>query len=170
MAGARVSAPTVTGLPDAPALPAVGYACPVCETPVPDEAHLADHLAFAALTGDEAHERWLDEHAPGWGTAGTADLASRVRDQAETVPFEVDAPPPEARDHAHGVGSAPVGADDLDADVRRVLDEAAELTRRMTGGDADETDGDSDETDESDATDADAATDPSDDDAGAETE
>lgn len=113
----------------------MGYACPVCDEHVPDAEHLADHLAFAAVTGDDAHESWLDEHAPGWEEGGTEDLAPRVTDPAETVDFEVDTHPAEGHAHDHGDrGGAGAGGEALDAEAQRILQEAAEMTREMTGG------------------------------------
>jgi len=61
----------------------MGYACPVCDDPQSDARHLANHLAFTAILGDEAHEAWLDEHAPGWADDGERELAERVADHAE---------------------------------------------------------------------------------------
>jgi hypothetical protein len=66
----------------------MGYECPVCETPQADARHLANHLAFTAVLGNEAHESWLDEHAPGWSDAGEAELAPRVAEHASEVEFE----------------------------------------------------------------------------------
>jgi len=118
----------------------MGYACPVCDEHVPDAEHLADHLAFAAVTGDDAHESWLDEHTPGWDEGGTADLAPRVTTHAETVDFEVDTAPVEGHDHAHGGesgarGGAGGAGGALDDEAQRILEEAAEMTREMTGDD-----------------------------------
>jgi hypothetical protein len=107
----------------------MGYECPVCATPQADARHLANHLAFTAVLGDEAHEAWLDEHAPGWADAGEAELAPRVAEHAPEGEFpqvfedtaggledEVDrSDPPEDRsgalfddegDHGHGRGHA----------------------------------------------------------------
>ncbi|GGM70294.1 hypothetical protein J2752_001839 [Halarchaeum rubridurum] len=117
----------------------MGYACPVCDEHVPNAEHLADHLAFAAVTGDDAHESWLDEHAPGWETGGTEELAPRVTEHAETVEFEVDTHPAGEHGHDHGGGSgargggagAGSGAGALDAEAQRILEEAAEMTREM---------------------------------------
>ncbi|MBP2251942.1 hypothetical protein J2754_002279 [Halarchaeum solikamskense] len=118
----------------------MGYACPVCDEHVPDAEHLADHLAFAAVTGDDAHESWLDEHAPGWESGGTEDLAPRVTAHAETVDFDVDTHPVEGHDHARGGGSGAQGGAGaargaLDDEAQRILEEAAEMTREMTGDD-----------------------------------
>jgi hypothetical protein len=65
----------------------VGYACPVCETPHADATHLANHLAFSALLGDDEHEAWLGEHVPGWDGAGERELASRVVEHAPETEF-----------------------------------------------------------------------------------
>ncbi|MFC4551382.1 MULTISPECIES: DUF5810 domain-containing protein [Halorussus] len=65
----------------------MGYACPVCETPQSDAEHLANHLAFTAMLGDDDHEAWLDEHAPNWDEAGAAELAARVEEYAKEVGF-----------------------------------------------------------------------------------
>jgi len=107
----------------------MGYECPVCATPQADAGHLANHMAFTAVLGDEAHEAWLDEHTPGWGDAGEAELAPRVAEHAPEGEFqqvfedtaggmedEVDrGDPPEERsgalfddegEHGHGRGHA----------------------------------------------------------------
>ncbi|WP_266074833.1 DUF5810 domain-containing protein [Haladaptatus caseinilyticus] len=60
----------------------MGFACPVCATPQSDGKHLANHLAFAAILGDDEHETWLDEHAPGWSEESPDELASRVTEYA----------------------------------------------------------------------------------------
>ena len=67
----------------------MGYACPVCDDPQQDAEHLANHLAFQALTHGDDHESWLDEHAPDWATGGPADLAPRLEDLAEEAEYEV---------------------------------------------------------------------------------
>lgn len=65
----------------------MGYACPVCGDPQADAEHLANHIAFTAMLGNDRHEAWLDEHAPDWETAGPEELAERVVEHAETVEF-----------------------------------------------------------------------------------
>lgn len=65
----------------------MGYACPVCSDPQADGGHLANHLAFTAMLGDDAHESWLDDHAPDWGEMGEADLAAVVVDEVEETEF-----------------------------------------------------------------------------------
>jgi len=106
----------------------MGYECPVCATPQADASHLANHMAFTAVLGDEEHEAWLDEHAPGWSEAGEAELAPRVAEHAPEGEFqqvfedtaggledEATTDPPEKRsgalfddegDHGHGGGHA----------------------------------------------------------------
>jgi hypothetical protein len=98
----------------------MGYACPVCSDPQADGGHLANHLAFTAMLGDEAHEAWLEEHAPGWADSGEAELADAVVDHVEETEFpqvfedtagglDDDADPPQDRsgalfDDAHDAG------------------------------------------------------------------
>jgi hypothetical protein len=65
----------------------MGYACPVCSDPQADAGHLANHLAFTAMLGDDDHEVWLDEHAPGWNRMGEAELADALVDQLEETEF-----------------------------------------------------------------------------------
>jgi hypothetical protein len=65
----------------------MGYECPVCATPQADARHLANHMAFTAVLGDDEHEAWLDEHAPGWAEAGEAELAPRVAEHAPEGEF-----------------------------------------------------------------------------------
>jgi hypothetical protein len=67
----------------------MGYACPVCDDPQQDAEHLANHLAFQALTHGGDHESWLDDHAPGWAEGGPADLAPRLTALAEDAEYEV---------------------------------------------------------------------------------
>ena len=65
----------------------MGYACPVCSDPQADAGHLANHLAFTAMLGDDGHEAWLDEHAPGWGSMGETELAELVGEAVEETEF-----------------------------------------------------------------------------------
>ncbi|GAA0461735.1 DUF5810 domain-containing protein [Halococcus dombrowskii] len=80
----------------------MGYACPVCETPQADARHLANHLAFTALLGDDEHESWLDEHAPGWEQSGEDELAERVEEGAAEVEFPQVFEDTTGHDHHHG--------------------------------------------------------------------
>lgn len=67
----------------------MGYACPVCDDPQQDAEHLANHLAFQALTHGDDHETWLDEHTSGWAEGGPADLAPRLEELASEAEYEV---------------------------------------------------------------------------------
>jgi hypothetical protein len=130
----------------------MGYACPVCETPHPDAEHLANHLAFTAMLGDDDHEAWLDDHAPGWREEGEDELAERVEEYAKEVGFPqvFDDTTPDhdhsdeprggdlfedelERANAHGRGSMASGAGTgaLDGDARQILQEAREMTEQM---------------------------------------
>jgi len=126
-----------------------GYACPVCETPQRDAEHLANHLAFTAMLHGDAHEAWLDEHAPGWGEEGAAELAPVVAERADEATyeevFEDTVARGEGADHDHDPAPAPeprsaaFGADasDLDDEARLALAEAREMTRAMLEDDDD---------------------------------
>lgn len=135
----------------------MAYACPVCDEPQIDSAHLANHVAFTAITGDDAHEEWLDANVEEWGQLGEAELGEIVVEHAEETEFPVDMDATEAsaaghdhshghdhgHQHSHGAGqgsgrghdtdipptSMPTG--DLDDDAEDVLAEARELTRQM---------------------------------------
>jgi hypothetical protein len=146
----------------------MGYACPVCDEPQQDAEHLANHLAFQAMTHGDDHESWLDEHTPGWEASGPAELAPRLTELADDAPYEVvfedttpASEPGERHDpgiqgatgeHSHGSGrghdhSRPRGDDSIDetADLapeeRAVVEAAQELTREMLGGDGEDGDG-----------------------------
>jgi hypothetical protein len=120
----------------------MGYACPVCEDPQSDGEHLANHLAFTAMLGDDAHEQWLDEHVTDWGERDPADLAAAVTDRADEREFPqlfedttdqeaaVDPGDPAAHEHAHGHDH------DADADTHGRVPGAGggEQTRGYTGG------------------------------------
>jgi hypothetical protein len=67
----------------------MGYACPVCDEPQQDAEHLANHLAFQAMTHGGAHESWLDEHVPDWAENGPAELAPRAAALAAETDYEV---------------------------------------------------------------------------------
>ena len=146
----------------------MGYACPVCGDPQADGEHLANHLAFTAMLGDDDHEAWLDDHAPEWADSDPAALAATVTDHAEEREFPqvFEDTTHDHADHDHGHGqdgrepdvpadAAPDGmadpadlADD-DTEPSDVLAEARELTRQRraeSGEFADENaaDGDSD--------------------------
>lgn len=150
----------------------MGYACPVCDIEQPDGEHLAHHLAFTAMLHGDDHESWLDEHAPGWGDFGPAELADVVvRDAPEVdVQGAESADSHGGRTHGHGHGhgnghghghttpeyggrtASRGGRDGLDADAAAVLQEAQALTQSMLeadeGNDEDENDDDGDATDD----------------------
>ncbi|WP_135806126.1 DUF5810 domain-containing protein [Halorussus marinus] len=145
----------------------MGHACPVCETPHPDPEHLANHLAFTAMLGDEAHEAWLDEHAPGWHEQGEDELAERVAEYGGEVGFP-QVFDDTTHDHDHGDepragdlfedelerangrgrGSAAggTGAGALDGEAQQILREAQEMTEQLLD-EGDESDGGSVEDD-----------------------
>ena len=112
----------------------MGYVCPVCGHPQSDAEHLANHLAFTALARGGDHERWLDEHAPDWGSLDESALGERVTDRAERTEF-----PQVFEDTTRGDGgerdplldNARVRAGDgeFSDDAEAVLREARELTR-----------------------------------------
>jgi hypothetical protein len=150
----------------------MGYACPVCDDPQQDAEHLANHLAFQAMTHGDDHESWLDDAVPGWETSGPAELAPHVAAVAEAADYDVvfddTTPDPDdgeelydpdmqgvsrqgdGHDHSHGHGdprgvSVDVDSSDLGPEERRIVDEARELTRKMLAEEADEdSDGDGD--------------------------
>ncbi|MFB6138152.1 MAG: DUF5810 domain-containing protein [Halobacteriaceae archaeon] len=140
----------------------MGYACPVCSDPQADGEHLANHLAFTAIGGDDAHEAFLDETVPDWGERDPAALADAVVDHAEEVDLALGSDgdgerAPEANHDGHpghgavdATGRGDRGRPDLedaladqtgygrdrghlDADAADVLAEARELTARMRG-------------------------------------
>lgn len=128
----------------------MGYACPVCADPQADAEHLANHLAFTAMLGDDDHEAWLEEHAPDWDQADADALAATVTDLAEETDYpQVFEDTVDGHDHDHERSGAlfddesrPVergreraqdlsGLDDADEEV---LEEAREMTRQMRDG------------------------------------
>jgi hypothetical protein len=129
----------------------MGYVCPVCEDPQADGEHLANHLAFTALLGDDAHEAWLDDHAPGWGDCDPTSLAERVVDDVEEGEFpqvfedttgRVDNSLPDHSHAGHGHAGDAHDEDPGDADLpgdasalSDLLAEARELTRRRRAAD-----------------------------------
>jgi hypothetical protein len=116
----------------------MGYACPVCEEPQADAGHLANHLAFTALTGGDDHEDWLDEHVPEWGELGEDELAAEVVELAEETefPFEAGGHDHQHGQHDHGHGVDPQQArerasGELDDEAAEILEEAREMTEAM---------------------------------------
>jgi len=132
----------------------MGYACPVCSDPQADANHLANHVAFSALLGDEAHEAWLDEHAPGWGEMGESDLADELADDIEETSFPQvfedtaggladSEDSPEERSgalfdegHDHSDHDRRAAGAPMDDEAEAILEEAREMTRRMLEDDA----------------------------------
>jgi hypothetical protein len=132
----------------------MGYACPVCGDPQADDEHLANHLAFTAMLGDEAHEEWLAEHAPDWDEHDADRLAATATDHAEEVDFP-QVFEDTTSDHDHdddrsgalfddeartGGGFDAAAARDrasqgrnpeLEAEAQDIMAEARELTERM---------------------------------------
>jgi hypothetical protein len=94
----------------------MGYACPVCETPQSDAEHLANHLAFTAMLGDDDHEEWLDDHAPGWQEQGEDELADRIEEYAKEVGFPQVF---EDTTHDHDHGDEPQGGDLFEDELER---------------------------------------------------
>lgn len=109
----------------------MGYACPVCEEPQVDDAHLANHLAFTAIIHGDEHEAWLDDHVDDWGAMGPEALGPRVA--ADATEVEVDAPDHEHEERRGGSPAIEQPTDEsaLSADDRAILEEARDLTRRM---------------------------------------
>ena len=134
----------------------MGYACPVCEEPQADAGHLANHLAFTALTGGDDHEAWLDDHVPDWGQSGESELAEAVAGVAEETEFPFDdraGADHGGHEHAHDHGvdtqqARARGTGQLDDEAAEILSEAREMTESMREGEAsdDDTDAPADET------------------------
>ena len=135
----------------------MGYACPVCETPQSDARHLANHLAFTAMLGNDDHETWLDEHAPDWERAGESELAERVVEHADEVEFPQVFEDTIGHEHDHGDGPRPgdLFADDslersrgpnrgdsgLDSETAAAIERARKMTQQADdedGSNADE--------------------------------
>ncbi|PSP25866.1 hypothetical protein BRC64_12845 [Halobacteriales archaeon QH_10_67_22] len=121
----------------------MGYVCPVCEDPQADGHHLANHLAFTAMLGDDDHEAWLDDTVPDWADTDPDELAPRVTDHAESGEFpQLFEDTTDGTGHTHDHGQSPV--DGLDGvapadpsaleggreETADVIAEARELTRR----------------------------------------
>jgi hypothetical protein len=134
----------------------MGFACPVCEIPHQDATHLANHLAFTAMTHGDDHEAWLDDHVPEWAEFGEDNLAAAVADLAPEAAYDQVF---EDTVHAHSSGgthqhehhdssntdrttrqqqrgvdpeaAAAMGGGALDEEARAVLDEARGLTTAM---------------------------------------
>ncbi|WP_435159452.1 DUF5810 domain-containing protein [Haladaptatus sp. DFWS20] len=143
----------------------MGFACPVCATPQSDGKHLANHLAFAAMLGDDEHETWLDEHAPGWDEESPDELASRVTENAseEEYPQVFEDTVHDHNHHHHGSQehthdqhghgletelqqAGGYGRDaNMGAEARSILNEAREMTQSMLDGEEESDDEDENE-------------------------
>ena len=147
----------------------MGYACPVCSDPQADGGHLANHLAFTAMLGDDAHGAWLDEHVPGWGEMGETELADAATEEVETVEFPRvfedtvggldDGGDPSAersgalfdgaghghdradRVHADRMRDRSGAGEPTDEEAAAILEEAREMTRRMLEDDDEDNNG-----------------------------
>jgi hypothetical protein len=127
----------------------MGYACPVCGDPQADDVHLANHLAFTALSRGGDHEEWLDETVPEWGSFDETTLAAEVTAHAEETEYPqvfedtTGAHDHDGRGHAHGrtgetrdvseamLAQAEAELDDMETrDTEDVLDKARELTEK----------------------------------------
>ena len=133
----------------------MGYECPVCTDPQADAGHLANHLAFTALTGGDDHEAWLDDHVEEWGAMGEAELAEAVREHAAETEFPQVFEESGVEDHTHD--DKPHGHPDVDGTAHAterevsgadadVLAEARELTKEMLESSDDESAAAEDET------------------------
>jgi hypothetical protein len=129
----------------------MGYSCPVCADPQADAEHLANHLAFSALLGDDDHEAWLDEHAPDWDQADADALAATVTELAEDTDYPQVFEDTTDHDHTHDHERSGTLFDDeaqavergrerardlsgLDTADEEILEEAREMTRQLQGG------------------------------------
>lgn len=117
----------------------MGYACPVCSDPQADATHLANHLAFTALTGGDDHEVWLDDNVGEWDRLGESELAERVADDAESTEFPQVFEKSGVDDHDHPMADHQRADRELNEADEAVLSEARELTREMLADDEAET-------------------------------
>ncbi|MFB6094321.1 MAG: DUF5810 domain-containing protein [Halanaeroarchaeum sp.] len=111
----------------------MGYACPVCEAPQVDAAHLANHLAFTAMIHGDDHADWLDERVPDWRSMDPETLGPRVADHAEER--DVDAPEGDAGRSSARRERPTSDTQHLSADQREIVAEAREMTRKMYDAD-----------------------------------
>ncbi|AQL43162.1 hypothetical protein BV210_10730 [Halorientalis sp. IM1011] len=126
----------------------MGYTCPVCADPQADAEHLANHLAFTAMLGDDDHEAWLEEHAPDWDEADADALAATVTELAEETDYPQVFEDTTDHDHDHDHERSGALFDDetpavergreraqdlsgLDGADEEILEEAREMTRQM---------------------------------------
>ena len=113
----------------------MGYECPVCTDPQADAGHLANHLAFTAMTSGGDHEAWLDERVPEWSQLGESELAAEVTEHAEESDFpqvfEESGVDEQGHDHDLPPGADQPEGRDLSDDDAEVLAEARDLTKEM---------------------------------------
>ncbi|MEF8777965.1 MAG: DUF5810 domain-containing protein [Natronomonas sp.] len=134
----------------------MGYACPVCSDPQADAGHLANHLGFTAILGEDDHEAWLDEHAPGWSEMSEDELAEIVSEHVEETDFPqlfedtvggLDSTPSEPladrsgalfenshgskHQHEHTEHGSIDTSGPMDEETVEILEEAKEMTREM---------------------------------------
>lgn len=117
----------------------MGFACPVCDAPQADGEHLANHMAFSAILGRVDHERWLDDHAPGWSEDSPEALAAEITEYVEEVEFPqvFEESGVDHGSHEHGLEDGPASAgtrtpaQPLTEEDEAIIQEARELTREM---------------------------------------
>ncbi|KAB1198059.1 MULTISPECIES: DUF5810 domain-containing protein [Haloferax] len=126
----------------------MGYACPVCDAPQRDETHLANHMALQAIVHSDAHETWLDEHAPDWDTMNADGLGPILAELAVEREFDEVFEDTVDRTHGHGHDhdheqhqfGGQSGSQSLSGDAARVFEEARDLTREMYESEEGDTD------------------------------
>jgi hypothetical protein len=141
----------------------MGYRCPVCGDPQADDVHLANHLAFTAMLRGGDHEAWLDDHVAEWEELGDEELAAQVTDNADETdyPQVFEDTTDAGHEHAHDEGTHDgnehaVGGDHADSghaasvpgtpstpdvpadEMRDILAEAREITRKRRGEDSEQ--------------------------------
>jgi hypothetical protein len=129
----------------------MGYRCPVCNDPQADDVHLANHLAFTAMLRGGDHEAWLDDRVTDWEGLGDEELATRLTEYADETEYPQVFE--DTADSAHdegantGDGRVPGGrtADSVAAtpeipaeELREIVEEAREITRKRRADDTDE--------------------------------
>lgn len=126
----------------------MGYRCPVCDDPQPDGEHLANHMAFTGLLGDDVHEEWLDETVASWSEMDPDSLGEVLMEEVPEVDLadiETGEPPPGRPEMDPRPGET--AAQEVDPETAVALEEARELTREMQGTPEGADDGDEPEDD-----------------------
>jgi hypothetical protein len=117
----------------------MAYVCPVCDAVEADAEHLANHLAVTASLHGGDHTAWLEEHAPDWPDQSPSELGATAVEHARERPLDDE---PTVHDHGRGTkpdvrnarsGPGAGAGRQLDAETKRVLREARELTERALG-------------------------------------